>query len=369
MTSVTSFQGRKGIVTMVPADYVSLKDSTTHKVTGSSINDLADVDLSIPPTDGQVLVYSTAGGLNKWIAGAASGGGMALTDLSATAPLTYNSSTGAFAITAATTSDPGSLSAADKTKLDGLTAIPTTGDGLVERFSSSIGMKTCSVGEFLVWYSVTGWTCTTGVSLPGTSTQTLGMTRNTTSDTAGNALTIQASGATTAATDKDGGGLVLSAGASTGTGASLISFQTATASGAGTTDNAPTTKMVISGNGNVGIGTSTPSAKLTVTGGQALVSYYNASTATTLDFNNGNMQGTGAAAGTITLSNMLAGGTYTVILTNATGGTYTLSASGYTFRCQPTCTSNQVIVNTGAHTVMSILATGSIAYVSWMRGF
>ena len=265
-TSVSSFQGRKGIVVLTPADYVSLKNTGTGKVTGSSINDLADIDLSIAPTNGQALVYSTAGGLNKWIAGAAGGSGIALTDLSATAPLTYNSGTGVFAISAATTSDPGSLSSADKTKLDGLTAIPSSGDGMIERFSGILAMKTCSAGEFLIWYAVSGWTCTTSVTLPGTSAQTLGMIRNTTADTTGNNLTIQASGSTLAATDKSGGSLVLSGGTSTGTGSSEIDFKTSTAAATGIADNAPTTKMTILGNGNVGIGTTTPGSKLSVTG-------------------------------------------------------------------------------------------------------
>ena len=260
--SVSSFQGRQGIVTLLPADYVSLKDATTHKVTGSSINDLADIDLSTAPTDGQVLKYSTSAGLNKWIAAAAGSSGIALTDLSASAPVTYNSTTGVFAISAATTSDAGSLSSADKTKLDGLTAFPTSGDGLVERFSGTMGMRTCATGEFLIWYTVTGWTCTTSVTLPGTAAQSLGMSRNSTSNTAGNSLTLQASGATSGASDKSGGSLVLSSGTATGTGSSTIEFKTSTAGSSGTTDNTSSTKMSILGNGNVGIGTTSPSAKL-----------------------------------------------------------------------------------------------------------
>ena len=93
-TSVTSFQGRKGIVTLTPADYVSLKDSVTNKVTGSSIADIADVDVSTAPTNGQVLKWNA--GTSKWLpANDASGsGGIALTDLSATSPLSYSNTTG-----------------------------------------------------------------------------------------------------------------------------------------------------------------------------------------------------------------------------------------------------------------------------------
>jgi hypothetical protein len=108
---------------------------------------------------------------------------------------------------------------------------------------------------------------------------------------------------------------------------------------------------------------------LDVTGGQAVGTFYNATASATLDMNNGNMQTTTAAAGTITFNNMKAGGTYTVILTNGTGGTYTLSASGYTFKCQPNCPSSQVIVNSGTTTVLTIIASDTTAYVAWLRGF
>lgn len=65
---VSSFNGRNGVVTLQPADYVSLKDGVSHKVTGSSINDFADVDLtSAAPTDGQVLLWDSGAG--KWKAG------------------------------------------------------------------------------------------------------------------------------------------------------------------------------------------------------------------------------------------------------------------------------------------------------------
>lgn len=64
-TLVSSFQGRKGIVTLQPADYVSLKDTITSKITGSSINDFANVDLTtVAPLNGYVFKYNGS----KWVA-------------------------------------------------------------------------------------------------------------------------------------------------------------------------------------------------------------------------------------------------------------------------------------------------------------
>ena len=76
------------------------------------------------------------------------------------------------------------------------------------------------------------------VSLGGNAARTMWMERHTTSNTAGNSLTVQAGGATAAATDKDAGQLVLSPGASTGTGrasTAIKGYTTATATG--TADN------------------------------------------------------------------------------------------------------------------------------------
>jgi hypothetical protein len=63
---VQSFNNRKGAVTLTPADYVSLVDTSTHKLTGSSLNNLADiVDLTTTiPSNGQVLKWNS--GTNKW---------------------------------------------------------------------------------------------------------------------------------------------------------------------------------------------------------------------------------------------------------------------------------------------------------------
>jgi hypothetical protein len=108
--TVNSFHGRKGSVTLQASDYVSLKDGTTHKLTGSKLEDIADVDFSTPPTNGQVLKWNT--GTSKWLPANDTGGGagIALSDLSASAPLSYNNTTGVFSLTSS-----------------GLLALPLTG--------------------------------------------------------------------------------------------------------------------------------------------------------------------------------------------------------------------------------------------------
>lgn len=107
--------------------------------------------------------------------------------------------------------------------------------------------------------SVTG-----SMSLDGDAARNISVDRHSTADTAGNNLTLSAGGATSGATDKNGGNLVLSSGTSTGTGSSNILFQTSPSGSTGTTDNTPATAMAITGDGNIGIGTSSPTAKLDI---------------------------------------------------------------------------------------------------------
>lgn len=111
---------------------------------------------------------------------------------------------------------------------------------------------------------------TEAVSLEGTASKKIWMERHTTANSAGNDLTMQSGGATSGATDKNGGNMIVSSGTSTGTGSSDVIFQTPTASVSGTTDNAPSTKLIIKGNGKVAVGNVTPNTTLDVNGDLAL---------------------------------------------------------------------------------------------------
>lgn len=86
---------------------------------------------------------------------------------------------------------------------------------------------------------------------------------NTANSVVGRALTVAAGSTVTGGTaDMAGGNLILSSGAGKGTGASSISFFTGTTLTTGSTLQTLSEKMTILGSGNVGIGTTAPSAKL-----------------------------------------------------------------------------------------------------------
>lgn len=103
-----------------------------------------------------------------------------------------------------------------------------------------------------------------GLNLLGTIQQYIYHKRHTTSNTAGNDFNFIAGGATSGATDKNGGSAVVSGGISTGTGESIVYLKTATPGSTGTTDRSPTIKMTVRGSGNVGIGTTNPANLLEV---------------------------------------------------------------------------------------------------------
>ena len=83
--------------------------------------------------------------------------------------------------------------------------------------------------------------------------------------TAGSGLTIQAGG--TSGANLSGGDLVLASGTANGTGSSRIDFKTASG-------GAPATSMTILGNGNMGIGTTSPVNRLDVAGAATIGAGY-----------------------------------------------------------------------------------------------
>lgn len=124
------------------------------------------------------------------------------------------------------------------------------------------------------------------LSLGGGAARTIDMVRNTTANTAGNGLTIQAGGATSAATDKNGGTLTLTSGIATGTGSSNIQFNVYPAAGSsGSSDNTATTAMVITGSGNIGVGTTNPTSdvKADINGAAQIAGTGSETCATTAD--------------------------------------------------------------------------------------
>jgi hypothetical protein len=118
---VSTFNGRRGMVTLLPADYVSLKDAVTHKVTGSSLNDLADVDLTatLPLNNGDVLKYNS--GTGKWGSGAVVASGGTVTSVSGTAPISVatGTTTPVISMSAAATAANGYLTSADWNTFNG----------------------------------------------------------------------------------------------------------------------------------------------------------------------------------------------------------------------------------------------------------
>lgn len=199
---VGSFNGRTGLVVPEVGDYTWAQITKT----GSKLEEIADVDIT-SRADQKVLKWDDLN--SKWIMGndntgaGAPGPGsittteifdgtiadvdlagsiaqskitnlttdlaskLGLTSLTATAPLVYNNTTGGFSINNATALLDGAMSAADKTKLNGLEAL-SAGNGVLERFSGTVRSNTCADGEILKWVTLTGWTCSPDTSTDAT---------------------------------------------------------------------------------------------------------------------------------------------------------------------------------------------------------
>lgn len=117
------------------------------------------------------------------------------------------------------------------------------------------------------------------ISLGGATARTLGVERHSTANTAGVSLTVQGGAATTAATDKAGGSLIIQTGLGTGSSTpARIDIQAdAQGTAAGTTDHSRVTRIGINGTAALTSGVATtivsiPLSTLQMAGGTLLIS-------------------------------------------------------------------------------------------------
>jgi hypothetical protein len=110
-----------------------------------------------------------------------------------------------------------------------------------------------------------------GIELSGQVARTLQSARHTTSNTAGNNLTIKSGGATSGATDKASGDLILVPGLSTGTGGANVKIQTMTrALSTGTSDNTATDRIIVTSPKSIADGSATTLVSLTIAAGSTI---------------------------------------------------------------------------------------------------
>lgn len=141
----------------------------------------------------------------------------------------------------------------------------------------------------------------------------------------------------------------------------------------GTTAISTSGAIATSGNittsaGSVGVGTASPGVALDVVG-QIRSRVVNNGSGTSIDWSLGNIQYTSASCGAMTFSNMLEGGTYTLIVTGTTSGTCTFSQTvpdtPTAFKFSPL--NSATFASTTS--VYTFLRAGNIVYVSWINGF
>jgi hypothetical protein len=152
-----------------------------------------------------------------------------------------------------------------------------------------------------------------------------------------------------------------------GTTAIPTRFEISTSPGGST---APISRIAIKPDGNVGIGTTTPTAKLDVTGqtrstNSGGITQTNATT--TINWNNGNVQTMSVDCASTAFQNMLDGATYVLAVSETGTSTCVFSHASpvLTFYYSPANAARY----SGQRTVYTFQRIGTDVYVSWVRGF
>jgi hypothetical protein len=132
-----------------------------------------------------------------------------------------------------------------------------------------------------------------------------------------------------------------------------------------------TEAMRISGNGNVGIGTTSPRASLDVSGGSIIGRASVLNGTSTVDFSIGNIQHTASSCGSFQFNNLKDGGTYMFIVKGTIAATCSFTA--YSDAGSTSLTvhmpSDHSLTVTGKHTVYNVAMSGTDAYFSWTPGY
>ncbi|MEZ0391636.1 MAG: beta strand repeat-containing protein [Pseudobdellovibrionaceae bacterium] len=326
----------------------------------------SDIAFTLPSADGgtgQVLQTNGAGALS-WVtpAGGSGGFGDGGNSFTQTADLGTNDNYPLYFRTNSVTRVAVSQ--------DGSVGIGTTAPGTSLDVSGAItsrpsGTGTGQTGQILMRELAASGTNTVTLRAPDAITSDLTFTLPSMDGSSGQVLQTSGTGILSWVTPAGGSGGFADGGNSFTQTADL-----------GTNDNYPlyfrtnnTTRMVISQDGSVGIGTSTPAAnaKLDVAG--QIKSGYLSHSSLNTNWASGNIQSSSVAAGTLTFTSgsMYDGASYVLILTSA--GTFTLSTAGdvTTWKCLPACASNQIVAT--GHTILTIIKAGTTGYVSWGAGY
>jgi len=233
-------------------------------VAGNLTNSTLGSELAINITDGKLFYKDNANAVQVigWKVVPTSAGGTGLTSYSQGDLLYYNSGTTLTALAKNTTatrylSNTGTNNNPAWAQIDltngvtGVLPVSNGGSGASTTFTAGSVVFVGASGVYSQNNANFFWdnsntrlglltaSPTNVLSFGGNAARTVWMERHTTSNTAGNNLTIQSGGAASGATDKNGGSLILSAGTSTGSGSSVVIFNTAPAGTSGTTDRSP----------------------------------------------------------------------------------------------------------------------------------